>query len=47
MEKMNYKTIDDKDIEFLVSFCDEERVIVKDSISEDYSRDEMTPEELR
>ncbi|SCH12433.1 MULTISPECIES: FAD-binding oxidoreductase [unclassified Romboutsia] len=36
-----YKTIDKNDIDFLLSICDKEDVIVGDEISEDFSHDEL------
>lgn len=36
-----YKTIDDKDIEFLKSFIPKERILVNDEISNDYAHDEL------
>ena len=36
-----YKTIDKNDIDFLLSICDKDDVIVGDEISEDFSHDEL------
>ncbi len=36
-----YKKIDEKDIEYLKSICDEDRICVGDMISEDFSHDEL------
>lgn len=44
---MNYKRIDHEDIAFFYSVCGTDRVILGKDINEDYSRDEMTPLELR
>ncbi|MFX0098573.1 MAG: FAD-binding oxidoreductase [Candidatus Hodarchaeota archaeon] len=44
---MNYKKIDEKDIEFLKSVCGIENVFYGENINDDYSRDEMTPEDMR
>lgn len=38
---MDYKKLDAKDIEFLVSILDKDRVFTGDSINEDFSHDEM------
>jgi glycolate oxidase len=38
---MNYKKLDAKDIEFLVSILDENRVFTGEDINEDFSHDEM------
>lgn len=41
MENINYKKVDEKDIEFLVSVCGRERVKTGADIHESYSRDEL------
>lgn len=38
---MKYKKIDNKDIEFLTSLCEADRVFTKEKISEDFSHDEL------
>ena len=38
---MTYKTLDSKDIDFLISVCAKERVLCGDEISEDYCHDEL------
>jgi glycolate oxidase len=38
---MDYKKIDAKDIEFLVSTLDKGRVLTGDAINDDFSHDEM------
>ncbi|EOD00877.1 FAD-binding oxidoreductase [Caldisalinibacter kiritimatiensis] len=38
---MDYKKIDKKDIDFLISVCGKERVLVDDEINEDFSHDEL------
>lgn len=37
----NYKAIDEKDIEYLISILGKDRVLVGDEISEDFSHDEL------
>ncbi len=44
---MSYKNIDVKDLAFLREVCGEENVVAGNTISPDYSHDEMTPEHLR
>lgn len=39
--EFNYKKIDEKDIEFLVSICGSDRVITGQDINEDFSHDEL------
>ncbi|MBW9158453.1 FAD-binding oxidoreductase [Clostridium sp. FP2] len=38
---MNYKKLDAKDIEFLVSILDKDRVFIGDAINDDFSHDEL------
>ena len=38
---MSYKKLDAKDIEFLVSVLDKDRVFSGDAINDDFSHDEM------
>ena len=38
---MDYKKLDAKDIEFLVSILDKDRVFTGEAINEDFSHDEM------
>ncbi len=38
---MNYKKIDQKDIDFLLSICDKDRVFIDKEINEDYWHDEL------
>lgn len=42
-----YKIIDQADINYFISICGKDRVIIGKAISEDFSRDEMTPPEQR
>ncbi|MBN2151099.1 MAG: FAD-binding protein [Candidatus Lokiarchaeota archaeon] len=44
---MSYKEVEALDIAFLRGVCGEENVLAGDAISVDYSRDEMTPEDMR
>ncbi len=39
---MSYKSIEQQDIDFLVSLCGSERVLVGDAINEDFSHDELS-----
>ena len=39
---MGYKTIEQTDIESLISVCDEERVFTNDNINDDFSHDELS-----
>lgn len=43
---MNYKKIDDKDIAFLLSVCDKERIFAGKGIHESYGRDELVNKHL-
>ncbi len=38
---MNYKKIDEKDIQFLISICGDKRVFIGEEINEDFSHDEL------
>jgi len=44
---MTYKTIGPEDLKYLRGVCGDSNVITRDAISEDYSHDEMTPENLK
>jgi lactate dehydrogenase (NAD+,ferredoxin) subunit LctD len=45
--KYKYKPIDEADLKYFSSVCGSDHVILKENINEDYTRDEMTPVELR
>ncbi len=45
MTKNTYSSINSQDIEFFTNLCGEDHVYLKEEINEDFSRDEMTPEE--
>ncbi len=47
MSLTEYKSIDQSDIDFFISICSKDRVLIGEEISKDFSHDEMTPEELR
>ena len=38
---MDYKKVDEKDVEYLRTLVDADRILVGDEISEDYSHDEL------
>lgn len=39
---MEFKTIDNNDVDFLITLCGEDKVFTGDSINEDYSHDELS-----
>ena len=43
----SYKPIDQADIDYFISICGEKHTLIGEKINEDFSHDEMTPEELR